>query len=651
MQVYILCLLLTKTKVKIVKVFRRIMPIIQQLPDHLINQIAAGEVVERPASVVKELVENAIDADAKKIVLEITGGGDNFLRITDDGKGMDHEDALMALQRHATSKIATSDDLFKIHTLGFRGEALASIASVSYLTLQTKERGALEGSLIQSEGGKMVKNAKVGCPEGTQIEVRQLFYNTPARKKYLKSEPTEFGHITDVVAGAALAHPSVSFKVLHDEKVVLDLPAHPDDFSRIRTLLGRTIADDMVPVFYGHSAMKLSGFIGKPLLSRSNRDLQYLFINHRYVHSHVLSYAVKQAYHSLMPKEKHPIFVLYFELDPEIVDVNVHPRKAEVRFRNEREIFSIVSQASKKALESFVLAPKIEWGQPINYHEDRKQQPLVLHDSASVMAPSQSATAEPALVAQALHFTQEIAQSSAASTSPEPAINGPEAVLNPSLSKSQSQDFGSISGTVTHRADQLPLTALAQFDNSYILCSQGKNLVLVDQHAAHERIMYTKLMKEVAEQQVITQPLLTPHQLDLPHKDAMLVHEHLETLRSFGIEIEPFGGNTFMVHAVPSSLQKNDIEGSINGLIQQLNNISVSASSGENLAKLREKAITYLACRSAVKFGDPLAPEEQKALVEKLLQVEQPYTCPHGRPSMIIWTQEELLKRFGRYYS
>ncbi len=624
---------------------------IKQLPELLINQIAAGEVVERPASVVKELIENALDAGSKKIILEVNAGGDGFLRITDDGSGMDSADAVLAFERHATSKIENADDLLKIHTLGFRGEAIASIASVSYITLQTKKRGDLEGTLVIAEGGKITKIQPVGVPEGTQIEIQNLFYNTPARKKYLKNDSTEYQHIMDTVTGIALTFPHVSFRVVHDGKLVFDLPAVDDEFTRIRTLFGKNIADELIPVFYGHSQIQLKGFIGKPIIARSNRNFQYLFINHREVKSHVLGYAVKQNYASLLPKEKYPVFFLYFEIDPELVDVNVHPRKLEVRFRDERGIFSATSQACKKALETYVLAPNISHDIPTNYYAERKSQPLKLNDSSPALA---DATVEKDIVVvEAPAYFKQSAPDA-------------EKISYFKLSGFQEEmEFGEDSGneessstTEESAADELqhssaqprktlePFIALAQLDNSYILCRQGSSLVIVDQHAAHERIRYTEIFKEFAEKKLTAQTLVAPLQLELSMKEAALLEGHKEMFLQLGFEVEPFGGKTFAIHAVPSHLAQKDLQKVFTGLLDEF-----VAGKTTPMEEQTQKALTYLACRSAVKFGDPLGHEEQQALVEKLQTLDQPYTCPHGRPTMIVMSSDELKKRFGRDYS
>jgi len=642
------------------------MPIIKQLPEHLINQIAAGEVVERPASVVKELVENSIDAGADKITIEVNDGGDTFLRITDNGLGMDKDDALLAFSRHATSKISSADDLFNIYTLGFRGEALATIAAVSYVSLQTKKRGAIEGTTVQVEGGNIHKVSSIGCPEGTQIEVRQLFFNTPARKKYLKNAATEYGHILSMITGISLAFPNISFTLIHDEKTVFDLPATDDDFVRIRAVLGRSVADELVPVFYGHSKIHLKGYIGKPFIARANRNSQYFFVNQREVKSHVLSYAVKQSYHSLLPKEKHPVFLLYFTLDPESVDVNVHPRKLEVRFRDEKEIFSIITQACSKALETHVLAPILDGNKTSEYNEDRVQQsPLVLHDKP-LQVPSAVMAAEPVAVGtveQALEFTQRIAGNPINENyvsvelpfgNSDESASGNENILERDRS-SENEVTSTVNGNIednpvsgfgVQREATKEILPLAQMDRSYILCQQGQSLVIVDQHAAHERVRYTEIVEAFEKQLLSVQPLLVPENLELSHRELALLEQYGEILRTMGFELEPFGGNTIAVNAVPSYAAKLDLQPLIQGLLDDMDH----QSSKGDFTMRKERALIYMACRSAVKFGDPLAPEEQTELLKKLQALALPYTCPHGRPTMITLTSDELIKRFGRNY-
>jgi len=638
------------------------MPTIKLLPETLINQIAAGEVVERPASVVKELVENSLDAGAKRVTVEVHGGGDEFIRITDDGTGMDREDAVLAFERHATSKIVSAEDLFNIRFLGFRGEAIASIASVSYLTLQTKKRGEKEGTIVVCEGGKIKKTKAAGAPEGTQIELKQLFYNTPARRKYLKSPGTEYGRIVDTVTGLALAHPETAFRLVHDDKAVFDLPPADNHLTRIRSLLGKEMAEELIPVFNGHTLINLQGYVGKPGIARANRNGQYLFVNNREVKSHVLSYAVKQSFHSLLPKERYPVFLLFFKIDPALVDVNVHPRKEEVRFADEKQIFRIVMQSCEKALENFVLAPKISDAGPVNYYQLRPaQSPFTFEDAAdgdsgfnktSNRVPNSAdndanpsrrgnpmpvSAAAGATVDDALNFTKEISYSL-------PQFDGGQ-LSGVRQSGSANLEREEPNGAIL-RSEGDEIIPLAQIGNSYILCEQGKKLVLVDQHAAHERIRYTEIVAQFESRDKAVQPLLLPVQFELNHREVPVLEENMEILAGMGFEIEPFGGNTFSIQAVPTFIVKQDLGKTIRGLIDDFENNSVKG----DFQQRKERALTYMACRSAVKFGDKLSPEEQKSLLKKLQAEALPYTCPHGRPTMVTMTFDELEKRFGRRY-
>ncbi len=617
---------------------------IKVLPDHLINQIAAGEVVERPASVIKELIENSLDAGATKIIIEANEGGDGFLRITDNGHGMEKDDAVLAFARHATSKISTPDDLFNINTFGFRGEAIASIASVSKINLQTKQKGFIEGTSVSSEGGKINMVKSIGAPEGTQIEVNELFYNTPARKKYLKNAATEYGHILSTVTCSAMAHPQVAIKLVHDGKLVFDLPPAEDHFLRIRSLLGRDMSDNLIPVFYGHSKIRLSGYIGKPSIARASRLNQYLFVNGREVRSHVLSYAVKQSYYSLLPKEKYPVFILFFNIDPLYVDVNVHPRKLEVRFSEEKEIFKIVFNACGKSLETHVLAPNI--GMQSDSGERRQQGLDSFKQNSSNSPVSTANSSAPAYMVQdAMNFTEQLAGGISTDTQRNTTAGEFSDSDNYQAQKSDDKEEHSTENVPFQpRATSEEIVTLAQMDNSYILCRQGNSLVIIDQHAAHERIRYTEICEDFEAKKKAIQPLLSPEQLEFSHMEATFVIANMRFINELGFGLEHFGGNTFSLHSVPSYLAKSDPKKVLAGLIDDLNNQAIKG----DFQNRKERALTYMACRSAVKFGDKLSTEEQTALVKRLRTIPQPYTCPHGRPTMIVMSFEELEKRFGR---
>jgi DNA mismatch repair protein MutL len=569
------------------------MPIISTLPENLINQIAAGEVVERPASCIKELIENSIDAEAGKIVLEVESGGKTYIKISDDGFGMDKKDAKLCFERHATSKIKTQEDLSHINSMGFRGEALASIASVSVVTLKTKKRGDFVGTLTYLEGGRLLKNENCATSEGTQIEIKNLFFNTPARQKYLKADTTEFQHILSVVQGFALSHPQISFKLIHDGKVILDLPGGHSPLDRIRYVLGRDTAENVVPVFTGSVSIKIEGYVGKPNIARGSRDRQHLFINHREVQNNALSFAIKDCFRTLISDGKYPLFVINIEMDPTQVDVNVHPRKSEVRFVNQREMFKKVQETVKASLQKHMLTPQMS--------------------SRDFAPPSAGDTQD------AMQFTENFA-----------APQGQDRPHQP----------------LEDSVEGISMFPIAQIANSYIITQNEEGLNLIDQHAAHERIMYERLTTEYQEKSSVgSQPLLLPTSLELDHKDLELLKSNMEVFETLGFELEEFSGNTVSVNAVPSALSnREDLATAILGLLDDIRN-SIKPST---LQGRIEQTLTFIACRSAIKFGQKLSFEEQIQLIKDLEKLERRYTCPHGRPTMIQLTFNELEKRFGR---
>lgn len=622
---------------------------IRLLPEQLINQIAAGEVVERPASVVKELVENSIDAGASKVIVEITDGGLGLIKITDNGCGMNRDDAMMALERHATSKIASIEDLQNILTMGFRGEAIASIASVSKFIMRSKVAEENAGIELVVEGGKMLRDSAIGMPVGTEIEVRELFFNTPARLKFMKTEQTEYQNVVDTVVALALAFPMVSFKLIGQEKVVFDLPSTEEELVRIRGLLGKGIADEMIEVFYGGMNLKMTGYIGKPSVSRASKSMQYLFVNGRPITSHVLAYAVKQAYHSLLPKERYPVFVVKFELEPSMVDVNTHPRKTEVKFRDEREIYRVLTSACQRALENNILAPKVANGEAIglNYYQEKK--------STGIELPS---------------FKNEVKMSAT-------IVVGEKIIADNQVTSQDRQEFkkenvaefiqqlplqnkhNSAEAVDENKVKEIPIIPLAQLNNAFILCQRAGDLIIIDQHAAHERIRYEKLMAEGENEEKATQQLLMPVNIDLAEQDRLVLESNREVLNDLGLNIEHFGGKTYSITAVPSYLTKSNLEKILLGLIDDLKSMVVSGAGlvgmqgvkGDFFAR-KEKILTYLACRSAVKFGDPLTREEMQALIDQLAELPVgKATCPHGRPTMIVMEWGELWSRFGRKYT
>lgn len=581
------------------------MSIIKLLPENLINQIAAGEVVERPASVVKELVENSIDAGAKNIVIEIEDGGKKLIKITDDGKGMSEEDLEVAIVRHATSKISKEEDLWKILSLGFRGEALASICSVSNFSVRSN------GYEINCDGGAVMNKQEVGMPGGTQVEVRDLFFNTPARQKYLKKESTEFGQISSLINSIALGNLDIAFKLVHNGKVVTNLPRVTDFISRISDIFGKATAEAMIPIFYGGKDLKLSGFIGKPLLSRASTKHQYFFVNGRVVRHHLFANIIQQAYKTLLMEHKKPVFFINIDIDPRKIDVNVHPRKVEIRFENQQDIMKIIYGCVKTALSKGDLIPK-------GFSEARRY----MSDSFPRAKESLGSTVK----LENVPFDSFVPSSRPASMQ-------------------DTIDFSRVADAETDvRSFEEKMKAIVQLANSYIVAKAEDGLILIDQHAAHERVRYEELMNQFENQKKEVQPLLLPHSIELTEEEASVISENMEIYESLGFEIEAFGGKTFVVNAVPKFFAKEDIDDVVKGVLDDvMNNKNPSRFQGRT-----EEIITYMSCRSAIKFGQSLSLDEMQALINQMDGAERPYTCPHGRPTMVSLNMAELEKMFGR---
>lgn len=561
---------------------------IHLLSDELISQIAAGEVIERPSSAMKELVENSLDAGATQISVELEEGGLQKIRVVDNGVGMSFEDARVAFQRHATSKLGSLEELFSIRSLGFRGEALASIGSIARVSLRTREAEARVGTLVEVDAGKELRSEECACNVGTEIVVLALFHATPARKKYMKSVATEFGHCFDLLCQLAMAHPQVGFRLMKDGELVFDLPAGQDLRERIHVLYGGQTAEGLLPVTYHQSNLMISGFVGKPELSRASRKYQFLFVNGRPIDSRLVGRAVEDAFHSLMMTDKHPWFALVVDIDPAFVDVNVHPRKLEVKFVNSQEVYRAVFGAVQHALQTTQLSP-------------------VLREAAGVAMPQ---------------------------------MNN----LSFDLMERPQQDRPALTIERPLEARGLLFRPVAQVANCYIVAESEEGLVLIDQHAAHERVRYARLMKAAEEARPLLQPLLTPLQLDLGVESVQLLSEHMDVFSALGFEIEAFGGNTFMLRAVPDGLQKRDPERALREVLADVSREQRQTSA----VSLREAVLTSTACRGAIKFGDALTMIEMEALLRDMADTPHYDHCPHGRPAIITWSYgklEELFKR------
>jgi DNA mismatch repair protein MutL len=582
---------------------------IRLLPDIVASQVAAGEVVERPASVVKELIENSIDAGARKIEILIRRGGISLVRVVDDGCGMDRDDALLSLERHATSKIRSAADLAAIATLGFRGEALPSIASVSRFRLTTREPNAVAGTEIIVNGGKIDIVRDGGEAPGTQVEARSLFYNLPARRKFLRSENTESRNIEHQLQLQAIGHPQIAFAFVRDTRLVFQLPPAGNLHDRIRDLHGNELLERLLPVNgAGPDKIEISGLIGRAGLSRQTRAQQLVFVNGRSVESPVLTAALREGYHTALMKGQFPVTFLFLNLDPASIDVNVHPAKREVRFRDPTAVREAVVNSIRRTLEG----GRSDWQEKFRAPVSRPPQPI----ETTPKIPEQPAS-EFAVVGQALRL-------------PTPRIDSASEAL-----------------ALQRHADR-PIARQFQIigilNKLYVLMENAEGLILVDQHAAHERILFEELRRRMEEQGVPSQRLLIPQTFDLPPRDAEWVERNLSILQKMGIGIEGFGPNTFKIDSLPAFLQTSDPISFMQRVIDDLK----SASNSSSALRLGEEMIAMTVCRHAVKANDPLRYLEVEKLIQDLLECDLPYCCPHGRPTMIQISLAELEKKFGR---
>ena len=612
---------------------------IQLLSEEVASQVAAGEVVERPASVVKELVENALDAGARRIEVMMRRGGISLIRVVDDGCGMDRDDALLCLERHATSKIRTGADLAAIRTLGFRGEALPSIASVSRFRLSTREHGAVAGTEIMVTGGKIDYVRDGGDAPGTQIEVRSLFFNLPARRKFLRTENTEASHVEHQLQMQALGHPEVGFTLLTDERTVFQLPPAASLRERIRDLNGRALADDLLEVpeiaFHG---LTLRGFIGKPGLSRSTRAQQIVFVNGRAVENSTLNHGLREGYHTALMKGQYPVTFLFVEMDPAAVDVNVHPAKREVRFREPSAVREALVEAVQRTLEGdrpawsgLFAAPETTPVNALPAASAAEPEPLPLPGMAAFhTAP------EPLLPAALDRFEKPVSL-------PVPG-NLAEALSRAPVPAPPAQPVPVGAPPQERQADPQRFRILGVLGKLYVVMENANGLVLVDQHAAHERILFEELRRRMEELGVPSQRLLMPLTLQLGPRDSDWVEQNLETLQKMGIGVEGFGPGTWKLDSIPQFVRSDEPQQLLQDIIDELR----EASSQSSKLRLGEDVIAKTVCRHAVKANDNLREPELIRLIEDLLACELPFCCPHGRPTMIQLSYAELEKKFGR---
>ncbi len=601
---------------------------IKVLPDHIVNKIAAGEVIERPASVLKELIENSLDAGAKNIFVEIAGDGTKLIKVKDDGSGMTPEDALLCLERHATSKISGFDDLESLRSFGFRGEALPSISSVSHFDLLTKPKGVLGSAVrVVVEGHKPPQKSETSGPDGTTIEVRHLFFNTPARLKFLKSRSTEISHLMQVVTLYSLASPEVSFEVHLDGKTSLKLVPAKNKKDRLAQVFGKSFCDQLVevvpqPDLRSDAGMPaINGYIGEPALTRPNRNTQYFFVNNRPIESRVLSHALYSGYRTLLMSGRYPVGILFLELDPAYFDVNVHPAKKEVRFKDESAIYRELSTLIQKSLAKANYIPTIPSDSPSS--------------SQAFYGSLRSSQKYPKAIRTALTDNSHL------------ALNEPVALYKTSGTGSTSepespaqQGRPSQTGLVVQQFTRV----FGQLHATYILAENSEGLWVIDQHAAHERVLYEQVLSKYSQKGLASQNLLLPITLDLTPSQKSIAAGNQEVLAKLGFELSMLGGQTCSLQAVPSMLQQKNLKELFITLLENI----LEKPRPPQTSEFLDRMLYYMACRSAVMAGDNLTTEQIYGLLEALVKTQHPFACSHGRPTMVKITVPEIEKWFKR---
>lgn len=624
---------------------------IRILSDALASQVAAGEVVERPAAVIRELVENSLDAGATHVEVHVQRGGAAMIKIIDDGSGMDREDAMLCLERHATSKIRTKEDLAAIHTFGFRGEAIPSIASVSRFRLSTKQADSLTGTEIEVHGGRLINVKDCGAATGTVIEVRNLFFNLPARRKFLRTEATEYAHVEQQFRLHAIANPQVAFTLTRDGENVFHLPATTDLLARIRGLVGDDLADRLLEVERTECrGVTLWGYISGPGFSRSTRQMQLSFLNGRPIESASITYGLREGYHTALMKGQHPVTFLFLEMDPHGFDVNVHPAKKEVRFHDGNSVREAVATSVGNTLAESRALPT---GHPSAQQTASKPLDNPAPPSAWQLQSERPYVPPPTQTLLPIPAPQRPSFPSAPSPATRPAAPPPATppqslqpdVSGPHLDSTEDPQAAPPSiEAPTEKPAPPDFRIIGVLHRLYVLMESAEGLVLMDQHAAHERVMFEKIRSAMEKDGVPTQRLLIPLTLQLSPKDADLIARNREALHRLGLELEPFGANTFKLETLPTFLKTDDPMEWLDQVIEELRGMSAGASS----LRLGEDMIATTACRHAVKANDTLAMPELEALLVSLFDCEMPYCCPHGRPTLIQINHAELERKFGR---
>ena len=633
---------------------------IRQLSASVINKIAAGEVIERPASVVKELIENSVDSGATQIELALEKGGIEMIRVTDNGSGIAKDQLPLAVTSHATSKIVDADDLFKVGTFGFRGEALASIAEISQTIIRSRTNDDDCGYELTINGGQHEPIEPVGAPVGTTIEVRQLFYNTPVRQKFLKTPGTEKGHIAEAFTRVALAHPEIAMTMWHNGKVQHQLPATDSWRERIEAFFGPEIANNLISVDNEVGEVKVSGFVVDPAVSRANNRMQYLFLNGRYIRDRSLQHALSESYRGLLMVGRFPICFLRLSMPFKMVDVNVHPAKLEVRFQNGGQIYSQLLGTVRNRFLTTDLTSTAQLSRPGAVDEFKP------FPGATSPAPIEENQSQISFAKQrsSIDWTQA-PRNPFPSTPTHAAIggagglsaSGSATTAGPAISRDSDnpfefpgQQFQRTDGvhtagahTAVRPAPTQTLTAL-QVHNTYLISESEEGMLVIDQHALHERVIYEQIRDKILDGKLESQKLLVPEPVHLPPAEAALVLEHAEVLAKIGVDVESFGGDTVLVTAYPAMLAKQNPAEILRNIVDQL----VAGKKQVDSRDLIDELLHMISCKAAVKAGDKLAPEEITALLEHRELCQDAHHCPHGRPTSLVFSREELDKRFKR---
>lgn len=643
------------------------------LDQNTIDKIAAGEVVERPASVVKELVENAVDAGATAITVEIKEGGISFIRVTDNGGGIEKEQVPLAFLRHATSKIEKVEDLLQISSLGFRGEALSSISAVSQMEVITKTPEALTGVHYVIEGGREKALEEVGAPNGTTMLVRNLFFNTPARGKFLKTAMTETGYVSGYMEQLALSHQDISFKYMVNGQTKLHTSGNSNLKDVIYGIYGRDITRELVPVAFEKPGISIEGFIGKPVIARGNRNFENYYINGRYVKSKILMKAIEEAYKPYMMQHKYPFVCLHYDIEGEEIDVNVHPTKMEVRFQNQGAVYNATYDMITAALSHREMIPEVELEKrtepkqektapPEPFETGYKQQakkwessikeaktPYVAADlkpaiqKPSIPVPSVPQTGLQPAMAEPARKAATVKSELPGSVRPQTEVHTPTVSEKPSVSPEKPVQMELFDDRLLSQKARLHHRIIGQLFETYWLVEYDNKFYIIDQHAAHEKVLYERFMKEFANREIVTQMVSPPQVISLNLQEDLLLKTHMELFKRFGFEISEFGGREYSIHGVPANLYGISVQNFFVELLDSLEN-----ENARQPLDILTGRIATAACKAAVKGNNTLSVQEADKLIDELLGLDNPYHCPHGRPTIISMTKYELEKKFKR---